>query len=196
MPYFNFGTNVVHALIPFTAHKDDRVRTMVCAYFKKLFKEDKRGEISLHAVRQINHLVKNKRHHQISPDCLDTLLSLRIKDINLDQEKAEEINRYKTLTRKEKLLIMSKTERRRKKKIERLEKEIVAAKAERNKESKTKFQTETIKLVFTIYFRILKMAPKSTLMETVLRGLAKYWPYSHHIHGELFALFLRIFFWY
>ena len=174
MPYFNFGTNVVHALIPFTAHKDDRVRTMVCAYFKKLFKEDKRGEISLHAVRQINHLVKNKRHHQISPDCLDTLLSLRIKDINLDQEKAEEINRYKTLTRKEKLLIMSKTERRRKKKIERLEKEIVAAKAERNKESKTKFQTETIKLVFTIYFRILKMAPKSTLMETVLRGLAKY----------------------
>ena len=67
------------------------------------------------------------------------------------------MERYKTLTRKEKLLIMSKNERRRRKKIERLEREIVAAKAEQNKESKTKFQTETVKLVFAIYFRILKV---------------------------------------
>jgi len=184
MPYFNFAKNVVHALIPFTAHKNDEIRSMICGYFRKLFKEDKRGEISLHAVRQINHLIKNKRHHQISPDCLDILLALRIKDVNLDQEREEEIQRYKTLTRKEKLLIMSKNERRRKKKIERLEKEIVAAKAERNKESKTKFQTETVKLVFTIYFRILKMAPKSGLMGVVIRGLAKF---AHTINVDFFT---------
>lgn len=177
MPHFNFAKNIVHALIPFTAHKVDEVRLLVCSAMKKLFKEDKLGEISLHAVRQVNHLVKNKRHHQIPPDCLDILIALRIKDVNLDKEREEEINRYKTLTRKEKLLILSKTERRRRKKIERLEKEIVVAKAEQSKGSKFKHQTETVKLVFTIYFRILKMAPKSGLMGVVLQGLAKYWNY-------------------
>jgi nucleolar complex protein 3 len=152
----------------------DDVRFLICSAFKKLFKDDKKGEISLHAVRQVNHLIKNKRHHQIPPDCLDILITLRIKDINLDREKEEEISRYKTLTRKEKILIMSKNERRRRKKIERLEKEIVIARAEHSKGSKTKYQTETVKLVFTIYFRILKMAPKSGLMGVVLQGLAKY----------------------
>lgn len=174
MPHFNFSVNIVHALIPFTAHRSDEVRLPVCAAFKQLFKDDKKGEVSLHAVRQVNHMIKNKRNHQIPPDCLDILLALRIKDVNLDKEREEEIGRYKTLKRKEKLLIMSKNERRRHKKIERLEKEIVVAKAERNKGSKTKFQTETVKIVFTIYFRILKMAPKSALMGVVLQGLAKY----------------------
>jgi nucleolar complex protein 3 len=174
MPHFNFAKNIVHALIPFTAHKVDDVRFLICSAFKKLFKDDKKGEISLHAVRQINHLIKNKRHHQIPPDCLDILIALRIKDVNLDREREEEISRYKTLTRKEKILIMSKNERRRRKKIERLEKEVVIARAEHSKGSKTKYQTETVKLVFTIYFRILKMAPKSGLMGVVLQGLAKY----------------------
>lgn len=174
MPHFNFAKNIVHALIPFTAHKLDEVRLLICSAMKKLFKDDKQGEISLHAVRQVNHLIKNKRHHQIPPDCLDILIALRIKDVNLDKEREEEINRYKTLTRKEKLLILSKTERRRRKKIERIEKEIVVAKAEQSKGSKFKHQTETVKLVFTIYFRILKMAPKSGLMGVVLQGLAKY----------------------
>ena len=174
MPHFNFAKNIVHALIPFTAHKIDDVRLLVCSALKQLFKEDKKGEISLHAVRQVNHMIKNKRQYQIPPDALDILIALRIKDVNLDREKEEEIGRYKTLNRKQKLLIMSKNERRRKKKIERLEKEIVTAKAEKNKGSKVKFQTETVKLVFTIYFRILKMAPKSNLMSVVLRGLAKY----------------------
>ena len=174
MPHFNFAKNIVHALIPFTAHKIDDVRLLVCSALKQLFREDKKGEISLHAVRQVNHMIKNKRHNHIPPDALDILIALRIKDVNLDREQEEEISRYKTLNRKQKLLIMSKNERRRKKKIERLEKEIVTAKAEKNKGSKVKFQTETVKLVFTIYFRILKLAPKSILMSVVLRGLAKY----------------------
>ncbi|KAI9564697.1 hypothetical protein GHT06_008438 [Daphnia sinensis] len=190
MPHFNFSKNIVHALIPFTAHKMDEVRLLVCSAFKKLFKDDKKGEISLHAVRQVNHLVKNKRHHQIPPDCLDILIALRIKDVNLDKEREEEINRYKTLTRKEKLLILSKTERRRRKKIERLEKEIVVARAEHSKGSKSKYQTETVKLVFTIYFRILKMAPKSGLMGVVLQGLAKF---AHTINVDFFTDLVEVF---
>ncbi|KAI9564703.1 hypothetical protein GHT06_008444 [Daphnia sinensis] len=168
----------------------DEVRLLVCSAFKKLFKDDKKGEISLHAVRQVNHLVKNKRHHQIPPDCLDILIALRIKDVNLDKEREEEINRYKTLTRKEKLLILSKTERRRRKKIERLEKEIVVARAEHSKGSKSKYRTETVKLVFTIYFRILKMDPKSGLMGVVLQGLAKF---AHTINVDFFTDLVEVF---
>ena len=40
-------------------------------------------------------------------------------------------------------------------------------------------QTETIKLVFLTYFRILKHSRHSPLLQPVLEGLAKYVPYHY-----------------
>lgn len=101
------------------------------------------------------------------------LLSLRIQNVNLDAEKEEEIRQKKFMTRKQKLLKLSKRERKRNKKLEELEKEMLETKAEENKQAKEKQMTEITKVLFTIYFRILKRAPNSKVLSIALEGLSK-----------------------
>jgi nucleolar complex protein 3 len=45
-------------------------------------------------------------------------------------------------------------------------------KAEENKQAKQQHLTEVTKLVFTIYFRVLKKAPSSKILSITLEGLA------------------------
>lgn len=61
-------------------------------------------------MRRINALVK-RREHNVHSDVLEVLLSLRIKDVNLDKEKEDEIKDKKFKGRKMKLLTMSKKEK-------------------------------------------------------------------------------------
>lgn len=70
-------------------------------------------------------------------------------------------------------IIKSKLYFQRSKKLEEVEKELLETKAEENKESKQKNLTEVMKVVFTIYFRILKKAPSSKVLSAALEGLAK-----------------------
>lgn len=52
--------------------------------------------------------------------------------------------------------------------------EMMETEAEENKQSRQGKLTDISKLVFTIYFRILKECPKSRLLSSTLEGLAKY----------------------
>jgi hypothetical protein len=61
-------------------------------------------------VRRINRLVKS-RSHSVHSEVLKVLLALRIKDINLEQEKEDEMKQKKFMKHKQKLLTMSKKER-------------------------------------------------------------------------------------
>jgi nucleolar complex protein 3 len=54
-----------------------------------------------------------------------------------------------------------------------LNNELMETKADENKQTKQKFFTEVTKLVFTIFFRVLKSAPTSKLLTATLEGLAK-----------------------
>lgn len=51
---------------------------------------------------------------------------------------------------------------------------MLEVKAEENKKTKEEHMTEIMKLVFLIYFRILKTAPRSNLLSITLEGLAKW----------------------
>lgn len=57
--------------------------------------------------------------------------------------------------------------------LDKLEKEMLETKAEENVKSHMNNLTEITKLVFLIYFRILKTAPRSKLLTVCLEGLAK-----------------------
>ena len=59
---------------------------------------------------------------------------------------------------------ISRQEKKRKKKLEQIEKELLEARGEEGRKVKEKFFTEATKVVFTIYFRILKSYPRSNLM--------------------------------
>lgn len=46
-PYFNFSKNVIHLLVPFLNNGKEFVREMVSTTIKKMFKTDKKGDLSL-----------------------------------------------------------------------------------------------------------------------------------------------------
>ncbi|XP_050523958.1 nucleolar complex protein 3 homolog [Daktulosphaira vitifoliae] len=186
--YFNYAINIGHLLTLYLDNKNANVRKKIEETFTKVFQEDKKGAISLVIVRRINQLVKT-RSHCVHSELLSVLLALPIKNVNLDQEKEEILKSKKFMTRKQKLLAMSKKERKRSKMLDKLDKEMLETKAEENIKSHMNNLTEITKLVFLIYFRILKTAPRSKLLSICLQGLAKY---SHSINLEFYHDILTV----
>lgn len=123
-------------------------------------------------VRRLNHLIKSKSNN-VHVEVLTCLLSLQIKSINLDVEKEAELKQKKLEAHKARLMNMSKKEKKRHKKLSQLDKELQETKAEENKQTKHHKLTEITKMVFTIYFRILKNDPNSQLLSATLEGLAE-----------------------
>ncbi|KAG8240441.1 hypothetical protein J437_LFUL003155 [Ladona fulva] len=180
--YFNFWKNIVQLVVPFLNHRLFPIRETCAKAVKDVFRSDKRGEITLEIVRKINLLVK-KKSYSVHEEVLEVLLSLRLKEVNLDREKEDEMKQKKFMNHKQKLLYLSKRERKKSKKLEQLEKELLETKAEESKQSKMKNLTETTKFLFTIYFRILKTAPHSKVLSLTLEGLAKF---AHCINIEFY----------
>merc|ERR1711936_377992 len=102
-PHFNFATNILHAVIPILSNSNQEARNNVKKSLEELFRGDMRGEISLEAVRLINHLVKSRKHN-VRNEVVSVLLALRIKNVDLDKEKNAEIDLKKQDARKKKLL--------------------------------------------------------------------------------------------
>lgn len=108
------------------------------------------------------------------PEVITVLLSLRIRDVNLDKEKEDEMKQKKLMSHKQRILALSKREKKKNKKLEQVEKELMETRAEENKQAKHKILTEITSIIFTIYFRVLKQAPNSKVLSACLEGLAKY----------------------
>ncbi|XP_055707209.1 nucleolar complex protein 3 homolog [Phlebotomus papatasi] len=182
-PNFNFSPNIGQTLVYLSNSRFPQIREKVNQCFRTIFKTDKRLDLTLHIIRRINHLVKTKQNN-VYPEVLTSLTSLYIKDINLDAEKEKEIKEKKLEAKKSRVMNLSKRERKRQKKMKELEKELLETKAEENKESRQHKLTEITKLIFNIYFRILKNDPNSKLLATTLEGLAKF---AHVINLEFFS---------
>ncbi|RZF36394.1 hypothetical protein LSTR_LSTR002990 [Laodelphax striatellus] len=181
-PYFNYSQNIAQLLVLYLNNPKTEVRSIVSKCLSQIFRQDKKGELSLFIVRKINLLVKS-RTNAVHSEVVSVFLSLRIKEVNLDQEKEAELREKKFQTRRQKLLSMSKKERKASKRLEQLEKELLETKAEENKQTKHKTLTEVIKVVFTVYFRILKNDPTSKLLCSTLEGIAKF---AHLINLEFY----------
>lgn len=123
-------------------------------------------------VRRLNHLIKSKSN-LVHVEVVNSMLTLQIKTINLDTEKENELKQKKMEAHKARLINMSKKEKKRMKKLKQLDKELQETKAEENKQTKQFKLTEITKMVFAIYFRILKNDPSSQLLSATLEGLAE-----------------------
>lgn len=119
--YSNFSMNIGQVLVIYLNCFNVNARKRINETFVKLFKTDKRLDLSRHVVRHINHLVK-KKSNSVFTEVISCLLALQIKSINPEAEKEEELKRKKMEAKKSKLISMSKRERKRKKKLEDLEK--------------------------------------------------------------------------
>lgn len=182
-PYFNFSGNIVQAIVPFLNNRNKEVRDIVKTSVKTIFKEDKKEETTLKLLRNINSYLKNHSHN-VHEDMLEVLLVLNLQNVNLDQEKEHDMKQKKLMAHKSRVLQMSKKERKRKKRLIELEKELLETKAEESKQTKEKTVTEITKILFNIYFRILKTSSNNKVLAVCLQGLAKY---AHCINLEYYV---------
>uniref|UniRef100_A0A672G7W9 Nucleolar complex protein 3 homolog n=1 Tax=Salarias fasciatus TaxID=181472 RepID=A0A672G7W9_SALFA len=182
LPHFNFHNNIIVLLVPLMNDVSD----MCCDAFRKLFVQDKLGAASLATVRVISGLVKSLSY-SVRPEVLQTLLSLRIREVKKDIEATKPTKKFMNYQEKKKNL--SRMQRKWKKAEEKLDKELLEAEASENKEHKLKLHTETLNMVFLVYFRILKKAHRSALLPAVLEGLANF---AHLINLEFFDDLLNV----
>ncbi|XP_015201856.2 nucleolar complex protein 3 homolog [Lepisosteus oculatus] len=187
-PHFNFHNNIIVMIVPLMNDPSRKVSDMCCEAVKKMLKQDKVGQASLGMVKVISGLVKS-RNYDVKPEVLKTLLCLRIKEMEVMKDAEDVAPKKKFMTFKEKRKNLSRMQRKWKKAEEKLERELLEAEASESKEKKMKLHTETLNIVFLIYFRILKKAQKSVLLPTVLEGLAKF---AHLINVEFFDDLLMV----
>ncbi|KAL7857542.1 hypothetical protein SRHO_G00164410 [Serrasalmus rhombeus] len=188
LPHFNFHNNVVVVVVSLMNEPLKTVSEMCCEAVRKLLKQDKLGQASLATVRVISGLVKS-RNYNIKPAVLKTLLCLRIKEVEVKKDTEQLTPKQQFMNFKDKKKNLSRMQRKWKKAEETLQKELLEAEASENKDKKLKLHTETLNIVFLIYFRILKKAQKSTLLPSVLEGLAKF---AHLINLEFFDDLLTV----
>ncbi|CAJ0835375.1 1572_t:CDS:10 [Entrophospora sp. SA101] len=164
--HFNFRLNLMNIIIGRMSKKTFTKMTAICCdSIIELFKNDESGEASLDAVKLMTKMFKFK-NYIVHEEILRSFLHLRLK---------EELN-YK----------MNNNDDDGDDKIEIEMKEVEAVVDKKEKENR---QTETLKLVFITYFRILKHANGSNLLLPVLEGLAKF---SHLINIDFFNDLLEV----
>ncbi|KAL8621272.1 hypothetical protein ACOMHN_008097 [Nucella lapillus] len=175
-PHFNYRSDVITFLVPYMNDKNTQVSDIVCRAAKHLFAVDKSGEVTLEVVRGIAKLVKSRKFNA-QPKVLQTLLCLKIKEINTERQPSNKMKR------KEKFQKLSRRERKRFKQSEELENELKETKATQDKELRLKMHTQTVETMFTMFFNVLKQEERSPLISVVLEALAKF---THLISVDFF----------
>uniref|UniRef100_A0A3P9J3Y7 Nucleolar complex protein 3 homolog n=1 Tax=Oryzias latipes TaxID=8090 RepID=A0A3P9J3Y7_ORYLA len=188
LPHFNFHNNIIVVIVPLMNEPARNVSELCCDAIRRLFQQDKVGGASLATVRVISGLVKSLNYN-VRPEVLRTLLSLRIKEVEVKKDLESTAPKKKFMTNKERKKNLSRMQRKWKKAEEKLEKELLEAEASESKQQKIKLHTETLNIVFLVYFRILKKAQKSVLLPAVLEGLANF---AHLINMEFFDDLLNV----
>ncbi|XP_075146122.1 nucleolar complex protein 3 [Haematobia irritans] len=187
-PYFNYVKNIAQLLVYMLNSNFPRMREAVDKCFRYVFGHDKKLEMTLFIVRRINHLIKSK-NNVVHLECITCLKSLKIKNVNLDAEKENELKQKKLEAHRQRLLNLSKKERKRRKKLAELNKELDETRAEENKQTKLSKLTEIVKMLFTIYFRVLKNDPTSRVLSAILEGLAEF---AHVINLDFFSDLIEV----
>ncbi|KAF3483351.1 nucleolar complex-associated protein 3 [Arthroderma uncinatum] len=194
VPHFNFRGELLKILVGQLGRRQMDAEFIKCREtMEEIFSKDDDGTISLEAVTLLAKAIKTKEF-RIRPSALDTFLHLRLlsefsskgsKDA-IDKEEPEENNFGKKP--KQKREFRTKKTRKLMKERKIVEKDMKEADALVSHEHRDKMQAETLKLVFTTYFRILKTR-NPELVGAVLEGLAKF---SHLINQDFFGDLLEV----
>ncbi|XP_065369233.1 nucleolar complex protein 3 [Calliphora vicina] len=187
-PYFNYVKNIAQLLVYMLNSNYPRMRDAVNKCFRFVFANDKKLDMTLFIIRRINHLIKAKNNN-VHLECITCLQDLKIKNVNLDAEKENELKQKKLEAHRQRLLSLSKKERKRRKKLTELNKELEETRAEENKQTKHFKLTEIVKMLFNIYFRVLKNDPTSKVLSAILEGLAEF---AHVINLDFFSDLIEV----
>ncbi|GAA5832370.1 hypothetical protein JCM11251_006425 [Rhodosporidiobolus azoricus] len=213
-PDFNFAVNIMDTIVKRLGRKgwDDGHQLCLDAVVH-LFQNDTTTEAtnSLHLVRLISRLVR-ARSFGVRPEVISSLLNLRLKDelgggrvrasadaVFREKEGKHGIVRWnkeknhqgrKGGKAKEAMAKKgSKKARQAKKEQAAVEKELREAEGELNQQERERNQTETLKLLFALYFRIVKLDYRTPLLPAALEGLARF---AHLVNIDFFRDLLEV----
>ncbi|GAA6032111.1 hypothetical protein JCM8097_007078 [Rhodosporidiobolus ruineniae] len=213
-PDFNFAVNIMDTIVKRLGRKGwDEGHQICLEAVVYIFQNDTTttASNSLHLVRLISRLVR-ARAFAIRPEVISSLLNLRLKDelgggrlrasadaVFREREGKHGIVRWnkeknhrgrKGGKAKEAMAKKgSKKARQAKKEQEAVDKEIREAEGELNQQERERNQTETLKLLFALYFRIVKLDYRSPLLPAALEGLARF---AHLVNIDFFRDLLEV----
>ncbi|BGP09476.1 hypothetical protein JCM10049v2_005347 [Rhodotorula toruloides] len=213
-PDFNFAVNIMDVIVKRLGRKGWDEGHQICLdAVIYLFQNDTTTVAfnSLHLVRLISRLVR-ARSFAVRPEVISALLNLRLKDelgggrvrasadaVYREREGKNGVVRWnkeknhkgrKGGKAKEAMAKKgSKKARQARKEQEAVEKEMREAEGVINQEERERNQTETLKLLFALYFRIVKLDYRSPLLPAALEGLARF---AHLVNIDFFRDLLEV----
>ncbi|KAJ7063270.1 nucleolar complex-associated protein-domain-containing protein [Mycena amicta] len=203
LTHFNFRTNIMSCIVARLSKKSwDKSSDQCLDSIVKVFRKDLTGTASLEIVRLLNRMIKEKRFN-VHPNVLSCLLHLRLKtelgvrasESHADKdEPAKRNSASKAAARRSKgkptaLPHLSKKSRKELKEKKEIDREFREAGAEVDKEERAVTHTETLKLLFVLYFRIIKNPSPTPLLPTALQGISKY---AHLVNIDFFKDLLKV----
>lgn len=190
-PSFNYTERLVQIGIQtMIISKSAEIQQAGCAAFETLFRHDQSGDISWIIVRELTKLIKSAGI-TTEPRVLETFLSLNIREIATENEgdKKEDIKQIRKRLEK-----MSRKQRKHNKELQKLKKDLIKNDIEQNTRKVNSIHTQILSQIFSIYFRVLKVAAVeiddkdkfqsySKILDPVLAGLAQF---AHLINMNFF----------
>ncbi|KAF9874056.1 nuclear export protein noc3 [Colletotrichum karsti] len=188
VPHFNFRNDLLKILVSKLSKRKVDADFVKCRKsLETLFKEDEEGRPAMEAVALLAKMMK-ARDFFVDETVLNLFLHLRLLDEfagkgsqdRVDHEKDPGAPPPRKAFKKE---FRTKKQRKQIKEQKAIEKDMQQADALVSHEERDRMQSETLKLVFVTYFRVLKLRVPH-LMGAVLEGLAKY---AHLINQDFFG---------
>ncbi|KAK3942956.1 nucleolar complex-associated protein-domain-containing protein [Diplogelasinospora grovesii] len=188
VPHFNFRGDLLRILVrKLSTRKIDADFAKCRQAIETLYQEDEEGRPSMEATSLLTKMMKAKEY-RVDESVLNLFLHLRLLSEFHGKASQDKVNRpdaaqpngKKGQQKKE---FRTKKERKLMKEQKAAEKVMAAADATVSHEERDQMQSETLKMVFATYFRVLKQRSPH-LMGAVLEGLAKY---AHLINQDFFG---------
>ncbi|RYP12893.1 hypothetical protein DL765_007109 [Monosporascus sp. GIB2] len=188
VPHFNFRSDLIKILVGklSTRRVDDDFNKCLRA-LETLFHEDEEGRPAMEAVSLLSKMMR-AREYEVDESVVNLFLHLRLLSEfagKASKDTVEHANGAgkKVSNKAAKREFRTKRKRKELKEQKALQKDLAQADAVVGHEERDRMQSETLKLVFATYFRILKLR-QPHLMGAVLEGLAKY---AHLINQDFFG---------
>ncbi|ROT35989.1 nucleolar complex-associated protein [Sodiomyces alkalinus F11] len=190
VPHFNFRTELLKILVGKLSKRTIDADFVRCRKtLENLFRDDEEGRPSMEAVSLLSKMMR-ARDYRVDEATINLFLHLRLlseftgkgSQDRIDNPDGESKN-SKQQKKHERKKFLNKRERKALKEQRAIEKDMEQADALVSHEERDRMQSETLKLVFATYFRVLKLRVPH-LMGAVLEGLAKY---AHLINQDFFG---------
>ncbi|KAH6918617.1 nucleolar complex-associated protein 3 [Coprinopsis sp. MPI-PUGE-AT-0042] len=199
LTHFNFRQNLMAAIVARLSKRSwDETSEKCLGTVNSVFRADQTGEASLEIVRILNRMIKERRF-KIHPNVLSCLLNLRLRtelstrasQTTADRRGGDDNHTDKKGKKQKKVEKphISKKAKKALKERKEIEKEMREAEAEVDKEERANTHTETLKLLFVLYFRVLKNPTPSPLLPGALSGISKF---AHLVNIDFFRDLMKV----